>query len=562
MPFKSVLPPLDIPKCNVLDHIFPPNKEPSDVPIWINAHNPEQYLTPRQLLEWVKKLAVGLDRLGVERGQPIMIFTPNHIFVPVAYLGIAGSGRIFSELAYQIEDTKASVLLAHPDVISTALAAAHKAGLPKERVFLFSDESKPETEGLADWRSILGSDDEATRYRWNTMNEWDAVNTVATINYSSGTTGLPKGVCVSHYNLIANVEQTASIRYAYEADRRQDRPLERWIGVLPLYHAFGQLYACLLVVKREIPIYIVKTFVFEEFLRIIQTHRITHLQTAPPVVVMLSKRPETAKFDLRSLSHIACGAAPLSGELQNGVCERLNVSIGQGWGMTEIVCTGMLCPQGYENHPGSVGMLVANCECKLLDENGEEVSAGAPGELFISGPNVCLGYWRNEEATKDAISPDGWFRTGDVAIRKDNLFWIVDRKKDQELIKVRGFQVAPAELEAVLLENDDIADAAVVGVVLSVIYLFTQERTDISRHGEECPRAYVSLKEHSKDKTSAAEIQAWMRNRVTRHKQLSGGICFVDQVPKSPSGKILRKIMRDWAKRDISKLESQGRAKL
>ena len=250
-------------------------------------------------------------------------------------------------MAYQIEDTKASVLLAHPDVIATAIAAAHKVGLPKERVFFFSDESKPETEGTADWRSILGSDDEATRYCWNNMNEWDAVNTVATINYSSGTTGLPKGVCVSHSNLVANVEQTATIRYAYQEDGLQDRPLERWIGVLPLYHAFGQLYACLLAAKLEIPIYIIKTFAFEEFLRVIQMHKITQLQITPPVVILLSKRPETAKFDLRSLTHIACGAAPLSGELQNEVAERLNASIGQGWGMTELVCTGMLCPQGY-----------------------------------------------------------------------------------------------------------------------------------------------------------------------------------------------------------------------
>lgn len=249
-------------------------------------------------------------------------------------------------MAYQIRNTEASVLLAHPDILSTAVVAAHEAGLPKERVFLFSDESSSETEEILNWRSILGTDEEASQYRWHHMTGADAVNTVATINYSSGTTGLPKGVCVSHHNLVANVEQAAYIAYAYKGSEATRAGLERWVGFLPLYHAFGQLYACLMATRLETPIYIMKSFFFEEFLHVIQTYRITQLQVAPPVMVLLAKRPETARFDLSSLTDIGSGAAPLSGELLSEVTERLNVSITQGWGMTELTCTGIMSPPG------------------------------------------------------------------------------------------------------------------------------------------------------------------------------------------------------------------------
>ena len=194
---------------------------------------------------------------------------------------------------------------------------------------------------------------------------------------------------------------------------------------------------------------------------------------------------------------------------------------------------------------GSVGQLDPNCECKLLDDDGKEVGPGEPGEIYIRGPNVCMCYCRNEKATEESISPDGWLKTGDVAIVKDNWFWIVDRKK--ELIKVNGLQVAPAELEAVLLENDDIADAAVVGITL---------------HDEEWPRAYIALKDESKGKVTAEQIQRWMKDKVAKHKQLVGGISFIDEVPKLASGKIQRKVMREWAKKDAQEMEGKIKARL
>lgn len=400
----------------------------------------------------------------------MLIYAPNSIFIPVAYLGIVGSSRAFSavnpiytvpEVTHQLKNTKAQCLLAHPSMVPNAVSAAKAAGLPKSRIFQFSDEHCRTQDGVADWSEMLASPADAESWQWKRLSPAESTSTVATINYSSGTTGLPKGVCVSHHNLISNVEQTVFMRWP---DLKPgERPGERWIGFLPLYHAYGQLYANLMATKMGVPIYIMKQFVYPDFLAAIQRYKITHLQVAPPILVMLAKRPETANYDLSSLRDILCGAAPLGKELQNEVARRFGVSVKQGWGMTEVTCGSII--QEKPSLDGNVGKLIPNTECKLCDDDGNEVAVGQPGEMYIRAPNVCLRYWDNEAATREALSPDGWLKTGDVALASaEGHFWIVDRKK--ELIKVNALQVAPAELEAVLLEHNDIADAAVVGITL------------------------------------------------------------------------------------------------
>lgn len=302
---------------------------------------------------------------------------------------------------------------------------------------------------------------------------------------------------------------------------------------------------CVMAPKLSIPVYIMQKFVYEDFLKCIEKYRITHLQSAPPILVMLHKRPETSNYDLSSLKNILCGAAPLSKELQNAVSERFKVNIIQGWGMTEVTCGAIHVPGGRVDDSGSVGVLDPNCECKLLDDDGKEVAAGEPGEMHVKGPQICLGYWNNTAATEEAIDSEGWLKTGDIAVVRNDWFWIVDRKK--ELIKVNALQVAPAELEAVLLEHENIADAAVVGITLD---------------NEEWPRAYITLKEDSKGKITERDIQEWMKKRVAKHKQLVGGIRFIDEVPKLASGKIQRKVMRDWAARDAKEMRGSLKARL
>lgn len=249
-------------------------------------------------------------------------------------------------MIHQVSNTQAQYILAHPSLAETAVAAAKGAGLPDGRVFLFSDEPNSPTHGCKDWRSFLPSPAKADVYEFPVLSEHEAVTTIATVNFSSGTTGLPKGVEVSHHNLIANLVQTIYMRYLHKPWKADTRPRETWVGFLPLYHAYGQLYACIMVQKLQIPVYIMKKFEYELFLQTIQDQKITHLQVAPPIMVMLSKRPETAKYDLSSVTDILCGAAPLSKELQNEIRKKLGCEILQGWGMTEVTCGAIHVPGG------------------------------------------------------------------------------------------------------------------------------------------------------------------------------------------------------------------------
>ncbi|KZL70302.1 4-coumarate-CoA ligase, partial [Colletotrichum tofieldiae] len=547
MVFTSPYPSLEIPKTNILSYLFPENLTPSGEPIWIDCKDDGINLSPRQMLQWVKRVGFGLQNLGLQRGDVVMICTPNQIFVPVAYLGIVSVGCVFSganpaytvpELVHQMTNTAAKVVLAHPNHLEQVLKAVDKSKISRNQVFQFSEDENETKHGVKDWRHMVGTPTQVDSYRWPIFSAEESTRTIATINYSSGTTGLPKGVCVSHHNLIANVEQTAFMRYAGKPYSFECRPQERWIGFLPLYHAYGQLYAVLMAMKLNVPIYIMKEFRYEDFLFAIGKYKITTLQVAPPILVMLSKRPETARYDLSSVKEMLCGAAPLSRELQNECQRRFSVQINQGWGMTEVTCGGTMVPGGARDDNGSIGRLIPNCVCKLLDDEGKEVGFGHPGELCIRGPNVCLGYWRNEAATRDVLDQDGWLKTGDIAVcNEDGYFWIVDRKK--ELIKVNALQVAPAELEAVLLENKHVADAAVVGITIG---------------GNEWPRAYVAIQDASREKVTPEDIQGWVKPRVAKHKALVGGVVFVDEVPKLASGKIQRKVMREWSKRDAAAL--------
>ena len=244
MPQKSKVPDLTIPASNILDFVFAPDDSvPPTASIWHDSVNPSNALTKAQGLHRVKRLALALDNLHIPEQSVIMIFTPNHICVPIAYMGIVGSKRIFSganpiytvtEVVYQIENTGAAALFVHPDLLDTALSAAEKAGLPRERLFLFNDSPTPATKGVKDWFSILGDDAAAERYAWPKLDARQAKTTIATINYSSGTTGLPKGVMISHANLIANVMQTVFMRdqeMPYNPNgvyRPENRPEERW----------------------------------------------------------------------------------------------------------------------------------------------------------------------------------------------------------------------------------------------------------------------------------------------------------------------------------------------
>lgn len=384
-------------------------------------------------------------------------------------------------MSYQITNTTCKLILVEPALLPTVLSAASKTNFPTSSIYLFTDKpsTTPQNPNIKDFLTTLPPPT-ATPWTWPSLTPKQSTTTIAALNYSSGTTGLPKGVMITHSNIIANVEQSLYMRNLSQPpsssssspSQQSTSPhpstpsQERWLGFLPLYHAYGQLWSIVAALKTATPVYVMRSFSLIPFLHSIQTYKITHIQTAPPVLVMLAKRPETHSYDLSSLRNILCGAAPLSKELQNEVSERFGLNVVQTWGMTELTCSSLHVPGGLDDRTGSVGFLDPNCSIKLLsDSNGTEVGPGERGEIWVKGPNVCAGYWRNETATKEVFDADGYLRTGDVGVRDgDGRFWIVDRKK--ELIKVKGFQVAPAELEAVLLGHPGVGDCAVVGVTL------------------------------------------------------------------------------------------------
>ncbi|KEF60905.1 uncharacterized protein A1O9_02469 [Exophiala aquamarina CBS 119918] len=557
MQYTSPWASLAIPKCNILSYIYPPAESPSEKPIWIDADDTSKRLSPAQMLSWIKRFVVGLDRLGIQQQEVIMVFTPNHLFVPMAYLAAAGSQRHFTganpiytvnEVAHQMKAIEAAVVLIHPSLLETGIAAAKLANISLDRLFIFSESQCPTTSGVRDWRTMIASEEDAASWKWDPLEGEAATRTTAVINFSSGTTGLPKGVCITHHNLVANTAQLIFNKYQGTGHSPENPgPPERWLSFLPLYHAYSQLVTINVASKLQIPVYIIRRFVFEDFLKFIQQFRITTLWLVPPILVMMAKRPETARYDISSVKHALSGAAPLSSDLQNEIMARFEpLVVCQAWGMTETTCAGIGTPGLTKDLTGSIGYLLPNTEARLVNDKGEDLTTDAePGELWLRGPQIMRGYWRNEQATQDSLTADGWFKTGDVAVTRQGKWWIVDRKK--ELIKVNGLQVAPAELEAVLLEHKDVADAAVVGINL---------------HNEEFPRAYVVLQEHAKGKTTVLDVQDFVAQRVAKHKRLTGGIKFIDEVPKLASGKIVRKLIKEWARNDVKEVERIVKARL
>jgi acyl-CoA synthetase (AMP-forming)/AMP-acid ligase II len=338
--------------------------------------------------------------------------------------------------------------------------------------------------------------------------------------YSSGTSGRPKGVILTHRNLVANLAQLVP--------GGQLDPGDRALTVLPFFHIYGMTVLMNQVIHRRATAVTLPRFELAQFLGAIAEHRVQRVWIVPPIAVALAKHPAVDSSDLSSLKMIFSGAAPLDAELGRAVASRLNCRVRQGYGMTEMSPVSHCIPDDRPDMDlGSIGTLLPNMEAMVVDPaTGAELPPGETGELWCRGPNVMAGYLDDPDATAGTLDDDGWLHTGDLAtVTDDGVFTLVDRLK--ELIKYKGYQVAPAELEALLLTHDRIADAAVIGVR--------------DAEGEEVPKAYV-VPQPGAD-LSADEVLAFVAERVAPYKKVRA-VEFVDAIPKSASGKILRKELR------------------
>ncbi|KAJ7446405.1 phenylacetyl-CoA ligase [Mycena galericulata] len=498
---------------------------------------------------------------NIGEGDVVCVFSPNHVDYPVSIWGIHKLGAIVTpanpgytpdELVHQLTTTNAALLICYAEFLPTALAAARIVGLSEDRIVVIEPSDASPYNGPHETLSKLVAFgfSKPQNYVERKLRPGEAKTKVAFYCFSSGTTGKPKAVIIPHYAFTANVIQTAAhygITDPY-LKKKHMNPGEVAVAVLPFFHIYGLVVVLHYMLFSGLSLVVIPKFNFTEFLKSIVKYKITHLFLVPPQIVLLCKHPATKNYDLSHVKFCISGAAPLSGELMSSVRKVLpNATIGQGYGMTET-CTTVSLMGGRQTMgtPGSAGQLIPGVVARVVRPDGSLCKEGEEGELVVTGPSMALGYLNNEAATKESFV-DGWVRTGDKVIIRNSEVFVVDRLKASGIIslQVKGFQVAPAELEGHLLLHPAVADACVVGIPHD--------------YSGEVPLAYVvlnaeALKRVSGNASEGEKIKAELIKHVADHKiaykRLAGGVVYIDAVPKNPSGKILRRLLRDRARQE------------
>jgi acyl-CoA synthetase (AMP-forming)/AMP-acid ligase II len=461
----------------------------------------------------VRRQAGGWLEAGLAKGEVVAVMAPNCPEYGVIFHAVALAGGVVTtvnptytpgEVHHQLVDSGATRLVTIPMFLETAAAAI--VGSAVKDVYVIGD---------ADGHVSITSLASAPLAEQVPVD----LDDVVVLPYSSGTTGLAKGVMLTHRNLVSNIEQALAAVVMHQDDA--------FVAVLPFFHIYGMQVLMNLGLRTGATIVTMPRFDLEQFLSLHQEHRLTRAFVAPPMVVALAKHPAVDNYDLSALQWILSAAAPLSADLAIECGHRLGCEVVQGYGMTELSPVSHATPSGMFK-PGSVGVTVPLTEVRIVDPAQESpLGPDLDGEVWIRGPQVMKGYLNNESATRSTIDAEGWLHTGDIGhIDADGHLFIVDRLK--ELIKYKGFQVAPAELEALLLTHPQIADAAVIGLP--------------DDEAGEIPGAYVVLKQGHD--LVAADIQRFVADKVASYKQVRR-VMFIDAIPKSASGKILRRVLRD-----------------
>lgn len=510
--YRSRHPELDFPRQSVTDYVLQRAAAQADDVAFVEGTSGRE-VTFGAFAGQIKALAGGLKARGVGPGTTWAIMSPNLPEYAVVFHALAFAGATVTtlnptygaeEIAFQLKDSKATAIITVGVFLDTAKAAAESAGVPE--VFVIGEGD------ATNFTTLFGEPLPA-------QVEVDYDNHVVVLPYSSGTTGFPKGVMLTHRNLVANLEQSRA-HFAMEPAS------DVVFAVLPFFHIYGMQILMNLMISQGNKVVTAPRFDMMQMLELAQTHAITRLYLVPPIVLGLAKHPAVAEFDLSAVKEIFSGAAPLSGELAEAAAARIGCDIGQGYGMTELSpVTHAIAPGEYR--AGSVGTLIPNTEMRIVDpETNADAAAGEPGEVWIRGPQVMVGYLGNDEATRQTIDADGWLHTGDIGQQdEDGHLYIVDRLK--ELIKYKGFQVAPAELEAVLVSHEGVADAAVIGVP--------------DDEAGELPKAFVVRAPGSS--VTADDLKDLIAGKLATYKRLEQ-VEFIDAIPKSASGKILRRELR------------------
>lgn len=521
MIFTSPHPPAEIPDVPFTSFVLNRVAEFVDKPALIDGSTGNA-MTFGQLGEAIRSVAAGLSKRGLEKGEVLAICSPNRPDYAVVFNAVATLGGINTtinplytadEIAYQLNDANAKFLITIPEFLDKADTAASRSRVKEIFVFGEAGEATPFTQ-------LLESDGEPPEVEINPSED------LVVLPYSSGTTGLPKGVMLTHRNLVANLCQIEGI-----IDIRDDGVI---LGVLPFFHIYGMTVVMSAVLSNGGTVVTMPRFDLENFLSLMETYGITQTFLVPPIVLALAKHPLVDEYDLGKLRVITSGAAPLGEELERTCSQRLGCLVKQGYGLTEtspVTHTHRDDPD--EIKAGSIGHLIRSTEAKIIDTTtGEALGTNQEGEVLIRGPQVMKGYLNKPDATSETIDSDGWLHTGDIGyVDDEGYFYIVDRVK--ELIKYKGYQVAPAELEALLLTHPAIADAAVI--------------PSPDEEAGEVPKAFVV----PKGEISPDDLMSFVASKVAPTKKIRR-LEFIDEIPKSASGKILRRVLVERERKSLS----------
>ncbi|OAL33758.1 hypothetical protein AYO20_06934 [Fonsecaea nubica] len=528
----------------------------------VEAAHPSNSVTKAQTRTWTKRIAhilrsqYGIGARG--RGKDVVLcVSTGQVLLPALFYGTIAAGGIYSsaspsyssvELARQLKHGNAQLVVTSSDCLEVTVKACLEVGIGRDRILVLESKAGARTLHDATGRgpNLLGGNENLDQ-----MLEWERITdekeleeSIICLLYSSGTTGVPKGVKVSHTNLASEGLLLGLPIREYAKRRKLKDPsftfAYRTLAHLPTAHVAGCLGYFVNPVVSGGTVYWMQRFDFAGFLEYNRQFRTTALFSVPPIYLMIAKSPEVTDH-FKTLLHAVSGAAPMGAELSRQAQQKLGCHLSQTWGLSESMGSVTSMPWDEVDDTGSISPLMSNVRIRIVDDDEQDVEEGQPGEIIFRGPMVTRGYWHSDQETTAAFTRDlRWFKTGDIGVRSDQKFYVVDRKK--ELIKYKGLQVAPAELEALLLSHPLIADAAVVGVPA------------LDGSGNELPRAFVVADE---TRISAAQIADLVKAKLAKHKQLRGGVVFVSSIPKSASGKILRRELRAMAKSD-----GVGRTKL
>ena len=512
--YRSPYPDIAVPAVPVPDFVLARAQERGARPALIDGAT-GRTIRYDELPGLVDRAAAALWGMGLRQGDMCAIFSPNTIDYPIAVLAVARLGAVITtanpvytldELVPQLQDSRTRFLFTSPAMANVALEAASRSGV--ERIFSFGDMA-----GATPFAALLAGPGVPPVVHVNP-------DDMVALPYSSGTTGLPKGVMLSHRNLVANMLQVNASDHLNDGE-------DTLVCFLPFFHIYGLVVVMQLGLWSGATLVVMPRFELAAFLDLVERYRATVLHVVPPVMLALAKHPAVEGRDFSSVRKVFSGAAPLASDVIARCSARLGCSVQQGYGMTEASPATHTSPvQESDCTKGSVGPPLPNTECRIVDVvTGEAVAAGGNGELLIRGPQIMRGYFNQPDATRVTLDKDGWLHTGDIArVDEHGHFHIVDRLK--ELIKYKGLQIAPAELEGVLLSHPSVADAAVIPIP--------------DEEAGEIPKAFVVLR----GPATAEDLIAFVASHVAPYKKVRQ-LAFVDQIPKSPSGKILRRVLRD-----------------